>query len=467
MTDGRLPDPALSTRLLGRLKPLTDWAHAHPRRLSAIVLAVLAGTGVAAFGIAPLAPDAAQLPKRLVTEDVQTESLAPQLDALALHELKLQRSDLTRASDTVDSLLARLGVNDPSASAWLRSDATARRLFTGRAGKLVSARLAGDGRLQSLIARYPGEDEAAGGARFSRLRIERDERGWHSALEAGQLEAGTRLASGTIRSSLWAAADESNIPDGVTVQMAEMFSADIDFHRELRKGDTFSVVYEQLTADGEPINWNQGSGRVLAAEFINAGRSHQAVWFGADAKGKGGYYDFQGESKRRAFLASPMEFSRVTSGFAMRFHPILQSWRAHLGVDYGAPTGTPVRSVGEGVVEFAGVQNGYGNVVQIKHAGDRLTVYAHLSRIDVKKGQRVDQAQRIGAVGATGWATGPHLHFEFRVAGKHQDPLTIAKASETIKLDAHQKAQFAQLTQGVRAQLQQAEALRGQALRIE
>ena len=126
---------------------------------------------------------------------------------------------------------------------------------------------------------------------------------------------------------------------------------------------------------------------------------------------------------RRAFLASPMEFSRVTSGFAMRFHPILQTWRAHLGVDYGAPTGTPVRTVGDGVVEFAGVQNGYGNVVQVEHGNDRSTLYAHLSRIDVRKGQRVEQGQRIGAVGATGWATGPHLHFEFRVNGEHQDPL--------------------------------------------
>jgi murein DD-endopeptidase MepM/ murein hydrolase activator NlpD len=157
---------------------------------------------------------------------------------------------------------------------------------------------------------------------------------------------------------------------------------------------------------------------VLAAEFVNAGRTHQAVWF-VDGQGRGAYFGPDGLSRRRAFLASPLEFSRVTSGFAMRFHPLLKSWRAHLGVDYGAPTGTAVRSVGDGVVHFAGRQNGYGNVVEVQHGNERSTLYAHLSRIDVRKGQRVEQGESLGAVGATGWATGPHLHFEFRVAGHH------------------------------------------------
>ena len=125
-----------------------------------------------------------------------------------------------------------------------------------------------------------------------------------------------------------------------------------------------------------------------------------------------------------------MEFSRVTSGFAMRFHPILHQWKAHLGVDYGGAIGTPVRTVGDGVVEFAGEQNGFGNVVIVKHNNTDETLYAHLSRIDVRPGQSVDQGQRIGAVGATGWATGPHLHFEFRVNGVHQDPVQIARRSD-------------------------------------
>jgi murein DD-endopeptidase MepM/ murein hydrolase activator NlpD len=238
-----------------------------------------------------------------------------------------------------------------------------------------------------------------------------------------------------------------------------MFAADIDFHRELRKGDTFSVVYEAMTADGEPASWAP-SGRVLSAEFVSNGKAHQAMWF-ADASGKGSYFGFDGQSKRRAFLASPMEFSRVTSGFAMRFHPLLQTWRAHTGVDYSAPTGTPVRSVGDGVVEFAGWQNGYGNVIEVRHANERSTLYAHLSRMDVRKGQSVEQGQRIGAVGTTGRSTGPHLHFEFLVGGRHQDPLSVAKASEPMRIEGASRQQFAELSRSALAQLGLAETLAG------
>jgi murein DD-endopeptidase MepM/ murein hydrolase activator NlpD len=230
----------------------------------------------------------------------------------------------------------------------------------------------------------------------------------------------------------------------------------------LRKGDRFSVTYETLEGDGEPLR----AGRVLSAEFVNAGKSFQAMWFqepvtsGAAAAStashtltKGGYYTLAGDSLRRAFLASPMEFSRVTSGFSMRFHPILQSWRAHLGVDYAAPTGTPVRTVGDGVVEFAGVQNGFGNVVMVKHRNNNVTVYAHLSRINVRVGQSVSQSENIGLVGQTGWATGPHLHFEFRVNGVHCDPLTIAKQSESIPVAESARAAFNQAAAQVRMQL--------------
>jgi murein DD-endopeptidase MepM/ murein hydrolase activator NlpD len=239
--------------------------------------------------------------------------------------------------------------------------------------------------------------------------------------------------------------------------MAEIFSGEIDFHRALRKGDRFSVVYETLEGDGEPLR----TGRVLSAEFNNAGKVSQAMWFQEPTAGnltsqtltKGAYYNLAGESLRRAYLASPMEFSRVTSGFKMRFHPILQTWRAHLGVDYAAPTGTPVRTIADGTVEFAGVQNGFGNVVIVKHGNSNTTVYAHLSRIAVKKGQPVGQGQNVGAVGSTGWATGPHLHFEFRVNGVHRDPLTMARQSESLPVPVALKAQFDKTAAQVRSQL--------------
>jgi murein DD-endopeptidase MepM/ murein hydrolase activator NlpD len=218
------------------------------------------------------------------------------------------------------------------------------------------------------------------------------------------------------------------------------------------------VVYETLTADGEPITWGPATGKVLAAEFVNNGRSYSAVWF-KDGQGKGAYYGLDGQSKRRAFLSSPMEFSRVTSGFAMRMHPIQNVWKQHKGVDYGAPTGTPIRSVGDGVVEFAGRQNGYGNVVEIRHSNQRSTLYAHLSRVDVRQGQHVEQGARIGAVGATGWATGPHLHFEVKVGGQQQDPMIMAKASEAVVLTAAGKTEFAQLAVNVKSQLDLADSV--------
>jgi murein DD-endopeptidase MepM/ murein hydrolase activator NlpD len=177
------------------------------------------------------------------------------------------------------------------------------------------------------------------------------------------------------------------------------------------------------------------------AQFTNDGKSYEAAWF-QEPGTRGAYFDLDGRSTRRAFLASPVEFSRVTSGFAMRLHPIHQTWRRHLGVDLAAPNGTPVRTVGDGTVEFAGVQNGYGKVVFVKHSGDRETVYAHLSRIGVRQGQRVSQGDLIGAVGATGWATGPHLHFEVRKNGSQLDPLQAARSSEGHTLSPAARTQF-------------------------
>ena len=162
---------------------------------------------------------------------------------------------------------------------------------------------------------------------------------------------------------------------------------------------------------------------------------------------------FRGEALERAFLASPMEVTRVTSGFAMRMHPILNTWRAHKGVDYGAPAGAPIRSIGEGRVEFAGSMGGYGNVVRISHGNRDDTLYAHLSRIDVRIGQQVERGQRIGAVGSTGWATGPHLHFEFLSKGVHRDPLEVARNSQGTLLSAQARPDFERAAQALRNQL--------------
>ncbi|NBW49491.1 MAG: M23 family metallopeptidase [Betaproteobacteria bacterium] len=418
----------------------------YPKRITAIIAALLVGGTGATFAVANFAPDASDLPVRTVVETVQSDLLAARNEDISELAMRLYRSETTRSSDTADTLLKRLGVMDPQAAAYLRADAQAQSALLGRAGRNVTAEVNERQGLLKLSARWSPVDDGT----FKRLTIEKTVSGFRSQVETLPLVANTRLASGVINSSLFAATDDARLPDSIANQVAEIFSGDIDFHRALRKGDRFSVVYETLEGDGEPMR----AGRVLSAEFVNAGKPFQAMWFKDPvAPGKGGYYTLAGESLRRAFLASPLEFSRVTSGFKMRFHPILQTWRAHLGVDYAAATGTPVRSVGEGTVDFAGVQGGFGNVVMVKHRNNQTTVYAHLSRIHVKKGQSVSQGQNIGAVGATGWATGPHLHFEFRVNGVHHDPLTIARQSEAVPVSTAAKPLFDKAAQSVRAQL--------------
>ena len=422
----------------------------HPHRISAIVAALLLGGGGGAYAVAQLAPDASNLPVREVLEAVAPQAPADSGIAADIPDLRLYRSEVSRSTDTPDTLLQRLGVVDADAAAFLRKDPLVRQALNGRAGRVLRAETTERNELLTLSARWVGDSDT----QFQRLVVERTPSGFASRLEASPLVASSRMGSGTIRSSLFAATDEAGIPDAVAVQIAEIFSGDIDFHRALRKDDRFSVVYEVLSADGEPLR----AGRVLSAEFVNSGRSYQAVWY-QEPGSRGGYYTPDGNSLRRAYLTSPMEFSRVTSGFKMRFHPILQKWRAHLGVDYAAPTGTRVRSVGDGVVKFAGVQNGFGNVVILRHANNHETVYAHLSRIGVRAGQRVSQGDSIGAVGATGWATGPHLHFEFRVNGVHQDPLTVARKSESVPITATSREAFMTVAGLQRLQLQAAASI--------
>ena len=411
----------------------------HPKRITAAIAATLVlGTGVS-YAVATLAPDASLLPVRSLIENLSTPDLAAQAGLLDAHHLNLYRSDLTRSTDTAETLLKRLGVFDPKAAAFLRMDALAQRNLLGRAGRNVTAEANGDNALLKLQARWSPDEDGM----FKRLSIEKTATGYSSKLETLPLSASTRMASGSINSSLFAATDAARIPDSVATQLAEIFSGDIDFHRALRKDDRFSVVYETLEGDGEPLR----AGRLLSAEFVNAGKTYQAMWFQAPtvagiAQNKGGYYTLAGESLKRAFLAAPLAFSRITSGFKMRFHPILQVWRAHLGVDYAAPIGTAVRSVGDGVVEFAGVQGGFGNVVKVKHPGTIGTVYGHLSKIDVRVGQVVSQGQTVGLVGMTGWATGPHLQFEYRVHGVYQDPQLVARHNETVPVTAALKPQF-------------------------
>ena len=424
----------------------------YPRQWASLFAgALLAGTG-GAFAVATLGPDPSRLPVVTLSEDVIVESLEQQALALETHDLMLLRQELTRASDTPEILLRRLGVSDGEAAQFMRKQAAVREAL-GRSGRAVTADVHADGRLRSLTVRWLRKDSDE---MFQRLVVRRDPAaGFVLDHETAALSANVRMAGGVIRSSLYASADEARLPDPVSRQLADIFSSQIDFHRSLRRGARYAVVYEVLEADGEPVR----SGRVLSAEFVNGDRTYGAVWFEPPGQ-RGAYYALDGSSLRRAFLASPVAYSRKTSGFGMRLHPIFQTQRAHQGIDYAAPTGTPAHTVGDGVVEFAGVQGGYGKTVVVRHDRSRSTLYAHLSKIHVRKGQSVQQGQVIGAVGSTGWSTGPPLHFEFRVNGRHVDPARIAQVRHGAPLPANALALFTEAAEQARLQLAAATHMR-------
>jgi murein DD-endopeptidase MepM/ murein hydrolase activator NlpD len=377
----------------------------HPRKCMAAFGFVLLGGGGGAFALANLGPDAALLPVQIISTPVETLKLTDQASALDLHDLKLFRSEVTRTSDTPESLLRRLAIVDPEAVSFIRKNAMAKDGL-GRAGRNISAQANERQQLLSLTTRWlRSENDTV----FQRLTIRRGAQGFTASHETAPLVANLQYSGAVVDTSLFAAADEARIPDSVTSQLSDMFSAQIDFHRSLRKGSRFSVVYEALEADGEPLR----TGRVLSAEMVNGAKSYQAMWFQEPGQ-KGEYVSLDGKSLKNTFLAAPVRFSRMSSGFGMRLHPLFGTARPHMGV-------------ADGVVEFAGAQSGYGNVVIVKHSASQSTFYAHLSHINVAKGKTVKQGEVVGGVGSTGWATGPHLHFEFRINGQHVDPLTLAK----------------------------------------
>jgi murein DD-endopeptidase MepM/ murein hydrolase activator NlpD len=422
---------------------LVEFQRRHPQRILAALGALLLVGGTASYAVATLGPDAARMPVQQWVQPLRLN--LPQADT-SVADLHLYRSDLTRSNDTADSLLQRLGVQDAAAAEFIRKTPVARSQLLGKSGRLVHAEADGQNQLLKLTVRWVSDDQTD---QFQRLVIQRSREGWRLEQQAGQLTASTQLAGALIESSLFAATDQARIPDAVANQLADVFAGDIDFHRNLRKGDRFSVVYETMEADGEPMR----TGRVLSAEFVNNNKTYTAVWFKEPGAARGEYYSVTGESLRRAYLTSPLVFSRITSVMGMRFHPILQTWKAHTGVDYAAPTGTAVRSVGDGMVEASGWQGGYGNTVVVRHRNGQSTLYAHLSKVLVRNGQTVSQGQNLGLVGMTGSATGPHLHFEFRVNGVHRDPLTLARQSESHPVSAAARAAFAQRVHQARIDL--------------
>ena len=248
-----------------------------------------------------------------------------------------------------------------------------------------------------------------------------------------------KFAQATIQSSLFLDGAKQDIPQSTLIELAGLFGWDIDFALDIRQGDQFSLIYEELFLDGERI----GYGNILIANFINRGRELTAIRY-EDNKGEAQYYDPSGHSMRKEFLRNPIDLARISSRFNLkRKHPVLNKFRAHRGTDYAARTGTPIKSTGDGKVIFAGRKGGFGNCVIIQHGSRYQTLYAHLSKFNRKarKGRRIKQGQVIGYVGSTGLATGPHLHFEFRVDGVHRDSLRI-KLPKSRSIDKDQKQSY-------------------------
>ncbi len=377
-------------------------------------MAVLPLLGVvAAFGIAPDTATETVVLHRVV-QDVR---LPFAVDAASEASTQYWREERIQRGDTIGSLLARLQVTDPEAIAYLRGARHVRSLYQLVPGRTVRAVTTDDGELVKL--RYLQGDG-------TELIVQKRGEDFFAREQTLASERRLLMSSGEIQSSLFAATDAAGLSDGVAVQLADVFSSEVDFHRDLRPGDRFAVVLEALYSNGEFVR----SGRILAAEFTNAGRTFRAVYY-QDPQGRGGYYTPEGKNMRKSFLRSPLEFSRVSSGFSLsRFHPVLNTWRAHRGVDYSAPTGTRVKATADGHVQFVGRQGGYGNLIVLRHRNEYSTAYGHLSAYarGLRVGQRVSQGDVIGYVGMTGLATGPHLHYEFRVTGVYQNPLKLAVA---------------------------------------
>ena len=373
-----------------------------------------------AVGVAPIAPDASDLPVKQVAQDLELPNLADQIAALQQDEQQFIHEERIRRGDSLGSLFNRLGVNDADAQKFVRTDKVARRLLSLKTGKRIQAETDENGLLLSLRATLT--DGKDGDART--ITVARKGEDFTVTEAPAKLERRVEMRSRDITTSLYSATDSNvdggSLPDSIVGQIIEMFSTSIDFRSDLKRGDRFSVVYETFWLDGELVK----TGRILAGEFVNRGVAHQSVWYEDPVTKQGGYYTLDGKSLKKAFLKSPLEFSRISSGFSMRVHPISGKWKAHKGVDYAAGMGTPIRAVGDGTIDFAGVSGGYGNMVVLKHWSNYSTAYAHMSRFapGLRRGTKVSQGQVIGYVGSTGWSTGAHLHYEFRVAGQAKDP---------------------------------------------
>lgn len=393
----------------------------------------------AAFGIAP----------QTLTGNIATASMTEEVAIPAIETVATQTEvtdfwyeDHIRRDDTLYSVLSRLNIRNNDAIDYIRNDSVASEIASAlKPNHSIEAQTDSDGNLISLTYQLNSDQF---------ITVKRTETAYIANKATHPLEIRPILKSAEINSSLFGATDDANIPDHIAIQVAEMFESEINFHTDLRKGDHFNVIYEGSYDQGELLK----TGDVLAAEFVNNGKTYRAVGY-RDESNEMHYYTPEGKSLHKSFLRSPLEFTRISSGFSLgRFHPVLQTMRTHKGVDMAAPIGTRIKASGDAVVDFVGQKGGYGNVITLKHTNGISTVYGHLSRFaaGLRRGDKVAQGDIIGFVGMTGLATGPHLHYEFLLNGQQHDPMKVAlpKANPIAQQD---KIKFDTVSNQLSAQL--------------
>ena len=424
------------------------WGHRH-WILAGFALATIASIGVVMPRLANATRDTASI-------DVTSLDLAlPPLDDAAVEAVAdnaaLLSEELTwqvvtvRSGQTVGDIFRQQGVSAGDLQKMLEDRGNAVALRTIHPGEEFAFAHSADGSLRGV-------------------RFDRDERtrvtelfgegGMQESVQNRGTERRTHVAHGVVERSLFEAGEQAGMSDAMVMKLANAFGYDIDFAQDLRQGDSFTAIYDDVYCEGSRLR----DGDIIAATFVNHGKRFSAFRF-TDSAGNTMFYSGDGRPLRKAFLRTPVDFTRISSMFtAGRMHPILGTMRAHRGVDYAAPTGTPVRAAGEGRVTFRGWQNGYGNVVVLQHGGHYSTLYGHMSKFaGLAVGTHVSQGQTIGYVGMTGLATGPHLHYEFRIDGTHRDPLTVT-LPKPEPLPAVELARFEKQSQPLLAKLKALEA---------
>ncbi|WP_426142859.1 peptidoglycan DD-metalloendopeptidase family protein [Pseudomonas sp. DWP3-1-2] len=386
-------------------------------------------------------------PQENATAEPVTNEAATQPKASAVAAKNPNHREVVVAKgDTLSTVFEKVGLAPATLAEVLASDKQARQFSQLKNGQVLQFELSPEGELQQLHSKLSDLES---------ISLSRTDKGFTFAREISKPNVRTAYAHGVINSSLSQSAQRAGLSHSLTMDMANIFGYDVDFAQDIRKGDEFDVIYEQKVVNGKTV----GTGNILSARFTNHGKSYTAVRY-TNKQGNTNYYTADGNSMRKAFIRTPVDFARISSMFSMgRKHPILNKIRAHKGVDYAAPRGTPIKATGDGKVLLAGRRGGYGNTVIIQHGDTYRTLYGHMQGFakGIRTGSSVKQGQVIGYIGTTGLSTGPHLHYEFQVNGVHVDPLG-RKLPMADPIAKSEKQRFMQQSQPLMARMDQEKA---------